>query len=192
MVSDMDDNKGYLAGQLLVAMPSMTDPRFERTVIYVCVHNEDGAMGLVVNRLIDTLTFNELLEQLRLPPPDQGQEILVHFGGPVEAGRGFVLHSSDYFREGTVQMGNGVGLTATIDILRDIATGDGPRESLLALGYAGWGAGQLDEEIQENAWLHCPADEQLVFDEDLGSKWQRAISKIGIDLSLLSGEAGHA
>ena len=192
MVSDLEENKGYLAGQLLVAMPSMTDPRFERTVIYVCVHNEDGAMGLVVNRLIDTLTFNELLEQLRLPPPDQGQEILVHFGGPVESGRGFVLHSSDYFREGTVQMGNGVGLTATIDILRDIATGDGPRESLLALGYAGWGAGQLDEEIQENAWLHCPADEELVFDEELGTKWQRAISKIGIDLSLLSGEAGHA
>ena len=103
-----------------------------------------------------------------------------------------MLHSNDYFREGTVEMGNGVGLTATIDILRDIGAGDGPKESLLALGYAGWGAGQLDEEIQENAWLHCPADEELVFDEDLGSKWQRAITKIGIDLSLLSGEAGHA
>ncbi|WP_259780973.1 YqgE/AlgH family protein [Aestuariispira ectoiniformans] len=187
-----DMRSGYLAGQLLVAMPSMTDPRFEKSVIYVCVHNSDGAMGLVINRLIETLTFSELLEQLGLPSPATSDDILVHFGGPVESGRGFVLHSPDYSRDGTVLMDSGVGLTATVDILRDISQGFGPRESLLALGYAGWGPGQLDGEIQENAWLHCQPDEELVFDHDLGSKWQRAITKIGIDLSLLSGEAGHA
>ena len=183
---------GYLTGQLIVAMPAMSDPRFERSVIYMCVHNEDGAMGLVVNRLMDSLTFDDLLQQLGMDNTNHDRDIRVHFGGPVESGRGFVLHSNDYTQEGTVPMENGVSLTATVDILRDIADGHGPRDHLLALGYAGWGPGQLDGEIQENAWLHCPADENLVFDPDLGSKWERAMQKIGIDLSLLSGEAGHA
>ena len=183
---------GYLTGQLIVAMPAMSDPRFERSVIYMCVHNEDGAMGLVVNRLMDSLTFDDLLLQLGMDNTNHDRDIRVHFGGPVESGRGFVLHSNDYTQEGTVPMENGVSLTATVDILRDIADGHGPRDHLLALGYAGWGPGQLDGEIQENAWLHCPADENLVFDPDLGSKWERAMQKIGIDLSLLSGEAGHA
>ncbi|MDJ0684366.1 MAG: YqgE/AlgH family protein [Alphaproteobacteria bacterium] len=183
---------GYLSGQLLVAMPAMTDPRFERTVIYICVHNEDGAMGLVVNRLMDSLTFGELLDQLDITAKNQADDMRIHFGGPVESGRGFVLHSSDYAKEGTITMENGVGLTATIDILRDIAEGDGPRESMLALGYAGWGPGQLDNEIQQNVWLNVPADDDLVFDTDLETKWRRSLAKLGIDVTLLSGQAGHA
>lgn len=183
---------GYLSGQLLVAMPSMMDPRFERSVIYMCIHNEDGAMGLVLNKLMDSLTFGELLEQLNINTNRADDNLRIHFGGPVETGRGFVLHSSDYSREGTVLMENGVGLTATVDILRDIAEGNGPRESMLALGYAGWGPGQLDDEIQQNAWLNVPADEELVFDDLLDTKWERSIAKLGIDLSLLSGDAGHA
>lgn len=183
---------GYLSGQLLVAMPSMTDPRFERSVIYMCIHNEDGAMGLVLNKLMDSLTFGELLEQLNITTSRAEDNLRIHFGGPVETGRGFVLHSSDYAGEGTVTMENGVGLTATVDILRDIAEGQGPRESMLALGYAGWGPGQLDDEIHQNAWLNVPADDELVFDDLLDTKWERSIAKLGIDLSLLSGDAGHA
>jgi len=184
---------GYLTGQLIMAMPSMTDPRFERAVIYICVHNEDGAMGLIINRLMESLTFDEMLDQLGIEPEKtRTNDIDVHFGGPVEVGRGFVLHSDDYLQQDTVIMENGIGLTATIDILSDIANGNGPHEKLLALGYAGWGPGQLDEEIQENAWLHCPADAELVFGENIENKWEGSLAKIGIDLSLLSGEAGHA
>lgn len=187
-----NSHSGYLAGQLLLAMPGMTDPRFERSVIYICVHNEDGAMGLILNQLIDTLTFNELLDQLDIPSTESAREIKVHFGGPVEAGRGFVLHSGDYTKDGTVMMEDGVGLTATVDVLRDISEGMGPQNKLLALGYAGWGPGQLDSEIQENAWLNCPSDGEILFDEELFTKWDRAMTMIGIDPSLLSGDAGHA
>jgi len=190
----MDDTfeSGYLTGQLIAAMPTMSDPRFARTVIYMCVHNADGAMGLVINKPFESLNFSQLLEQLDLELAPRSNDIRVHFGGPVESGRGFVLHSSEYEQSGTIMVDQGVGLTATVDILRDIADGTGPRQSLLALGYAGWGAGQLDGEIQQNAWLHVPADEALVFDDDLETKWERSINKIGVDLSLLSGEAGHA
>jgi len=182
----------YLTGQLLIAMPNMRDPRFARTVIYMCAHNADGAMGLVVNRLIGSITFPDLLEQLGIDNSSVSEEIRVHFGGPVESGRGFVLHSSEYEREGTLQVSQKVGLTATIDILRDMASGSGPQHSLLALGYAGWGPGQLDSEIQANGWLHVEADERLVFGADLDGKWEQAISKLGFDLSMLSGDAGHA
>ncbi|MEQ8442293.1 MAG: YqgE/AlgH family protein [Alphaproteobacteria bacterium] len=185
-------HSGYLTGQFLVAMPAMTDPRFQRTVIYLCVHNAEGAMGLVVNRLVDSLTFDELLEQLEMDRPRGGQEIRVHFGGPVESGRGFVLHSTEYMCDGTVVMDNDVGLTATVDILRDIAGGAGPRDHILALGYAGWGPGQLDAEIQENAWLTVPAEPSLLFDEDLDLKWERAVGQLGFDPSLLSVETGRA
>ncbi|MDX1738704.1 MAG: YqgE/AlgH family protein [Alphaproteobacteria bacterium] len=184
-------HSGYLAGQMLVAMPGMTDPRFERSVIYLCVHNEEGAMGLILNQLLDTITFNELLDQLDIPKTSPENEIKVHFGGPVEAGRGFVLHSSDYARDGTVLMEDGVGLTATIDVLRDISNGTGPQNKVLALGYAGWGPGQLDSELQENAWLTCPAKGDILFDDELFTKWDRAMTTIGIDPALLSGEAGH-
>ena len=189
---DQEERDGYLTGQLLIAMPNMRDPRFARSVIYVCAHNADGAMGLVVNRLVGSVTFPDLLEQLSIEGGTACEEIRVHFGGPVESGRGFVLHSGDYRHDSTLQVDEKMGLTATVDILTDIAQGRGPRRSLLALGYAGWGPGQLDSEFQANGWLSVAADETLVFDDDLNSKWERAIGKLGIDVSSLSGEAGHA
>jgi putative transcriptional regulator len=181
-----------LAGQLLVAMPQMQDHRFQRSVIYLCAHNDDGAMGLVVNKLIGTLTLAELLDQLSIPHAAVSNEPRVHFGGPVESGRGFVLHSADYVEDGSLVVGNAMALTATLDILRAIGRGEGPRKSLLALGYAGWGPGQLDHELQQNGWLHAPADEEIVFGKDLDKKWTRALAKVGVDLTALSGEAGHA
>lgn len=181
-----------LCGQLLIAMPSMTDPRFEKTVIYMCAHNEDGAMGLVVNRLIDSMTFPEMLEQLGIPSGDDSDAIRVLFGGPVEQGRGFVLHSPDYLQEASMVVDDNVALTATIDILRAIADGAGPRNHLLALGYAGWGPGQLDDEIKHNGWLNVDADDDLLFGDDLDAKWQAAMAKIGINPLMLSDDAGHA
>lgn len=182
---------GFLTGQLLIAMPQMQDPRFARTVVYICAHTLDGAMGLVLNRQIESLTFPDLLKQLKIDAPQPGAEIRVMFGGPVETGRGFVLHSTEYKQDTTLMVG-GVGLTATLEILRDIAQGTGPRRSLLALGYAGWGPGQLDSEIQDNGWLIAPADESIIFGHDLESKWDVALGKLGISAGLLSGEAGHA
>jgi putative transcriptional regulator len=185
-------NTDGFAGQLLVAMPQMQDPRFARTVIYMCAHTPEGAMGLVLNRLVHSITFPDLLEQLGIEPAISGEEIRVHFGGPVESGRGFVLHTAEYQREGTLPINSGIALTATVDILRDIARGEGPRQTLLALGYAGWGPGQLDAEIQANGWLQVPADEQLVFGRDLDSKWELALAKLGVEQGRLSGDAGHA
>jgi len=190
--SDAAANGGYLTGQLLVAMPQMRDPRFARSVIYMCAHNAEGAMGLVVNRRVGSITFEDLLQQLGIGPSRRNDEIRIHFGGPVEQGRGFVLHSADYSQAGTMQVDESVALTATLDILKEMAAGGGPRRSLLALGYAGWGPGQLDAEIQANGWLSVAADEGLVFDADLDHKWERAIGKIGVDFSKLSGDAGHA
>ena len=191
-MASMPQKGEYLTGQLIVAMPNMQDPRFARTVIYLCAHNEDAAMGLVVNRLIGSITFPDLLEQLEIEHEQADRDIRVHFGGPVESGRGFVLHSTDYEQEGTLKVTPDVALTATVDILRDMAHGHGPRRHLLALGYAGWGQGQLDAEIQSNSWLNVEADESLVFDTDLEGKWERAIAKLGVDFSMLSGDAGHA
>lgn len=191
-MSNDDNQDGYLEGQLLIAMPSMQDPRFERTVIYMCAHSAQGAMGLVVNKLADHISFHDLLDQLTIDVPEVENEIRVHVGGPVETGRGFVLHSGDYQQESTLLVNPEFGLTATVDILRSIAVGEGPRRSLLALGYAGWAPGQLDNEIQENGWLHTPADLDLVFDSDLERKWERSINKLGIDVSFLSSDAGHA
>ena len=182
----------YLTGQLLIAMPGMMDPRFHRTVIYLCAHNEDGAMGLVINKLFGSITFDDLLDQLGLEDTKPTANMPVHYGGPVESGRGFVLHSTDYVREGTLVVDDEVALTATIDILRAIAENRGPKRSFLLLGYAGWGPGQLDQEIQANGWLNVPCDEDLLFDPDLEAKWERAIGKLGVSVSMLSGEAGHA
>ena len=182
----------YLSGQMLIAMPSMTDPRFEKAVIYICAHNEDGAMGLVVNRQIKSMTFPEMLKQLDIEPSEPEDVIRVLLGGPVEQARGFVLHSPDYLQDASMVVDDDVALTATIDILRAIADGAGPRNRLLALGYAGWGPGQLDSEILHNGWLNVSADDDLVFGEDLDAKWERAMAKIGIDPLLLSDDAGHA
>ena len=182
----------YLTGQLLIAMPGMPDPRFQRAVIYMCAHNAEGAMGLVINRLFGSITFGDLLEQLEIQPTRSVAGLRVHYGGPVESGRGLVLHSADFVREGTMVVDDDVALTATVDILRAIADGHGPRCSLLALGYAGWGPGQLDAEMQANGWLTAESDEILMFDHDLDTKWERAIAKLGVSVSKLSGEAGHA
>ncbi len=182
----------YLSGQMLIAMPGMTDPRFEKAVIYICAHNEDGAMGLVVNRLIESMTFPEMLKQLDIEPSEPEDVIRVLLGGPVDQARGFVLHSPDYLQDASMVVDDDVALTATIDILRAIADGAGPRNRLLALGYAGWGPGQLDSEILHNGWLNVSADDDLVFGEDLDAKWERAMAKIGIDPLLLSDDAGHA
>lgn len=183
---------GYLAGQMLIAMPQMDDPRFARSVVYLCAHNADGAMGIVINKLFGNLNFAQLLEQLDIPTTPACDEIRIHFGGPVESGRGFVLHSDDYMHESTMIVGDGVGLTATVDVLKAIAEGVGPAQCLLALGYAGWGSGQLDLEIRENSWLNVPSDGDLLFGADLESKYEQAIHKLGIDVGLLSADAGHA
>lgn len=186
------ETSGYLDGQLLIAMPTMGDTRFQKTVIYMCAHSARGAMGLVVNKVIDKISFPDLLQQLKVDAEDPAEHIRVHFGGPVETGRGFVLHTPDYKQEATLMVGEEVALTATVDILKAIAGGAGPRRSLLALGYAGWGPGQLDQEIQANGWLTAPADNELVFGQNLDAKWPRAVAKLGINLSHLSSDAGHA
>jgi putative transcriptional regulator len=182
-----------LAGQLLVAMPQMLDQRFARSVIYLCAHSDDaGAMGLVINKLLGSLTMGELFAQLDISPSGIVSSRPVHFGGPVEAGRGFVLHTTDYNEEATLDVGGNLAVTATLEILRAIGKGQGPRQSLFAVGYAGWAPGQLDAEIQANGWLSVAADDDIIFDPDHDGKWRRALGKLGIDLSMLSSDAGHA
>ncbi len=182
----------FLTGQVLIAMPAMADPRFARTVIYLCAHTLDGAMGLVLNRPIVKPTFDELLRQLQVAPLPPARQVRLCAGGPVENGRGFVLHTADWTGEGSLRVDPDLALTASLDVLKVIAEGGGPRECVLALGYAGWGPGQLDREIQENAWLSAPADEPLLFDADHDTKWRRALAKLHVDPLLLSDAAGHA
>jgi putative transcriptional regulator len=194
------DPSSYLDGQLLIAMPVMEDERFARSVIYVCAHSSEGAMGIIVNRPAGSIDFPELLMQLdiieksdQIKLPESAESMKVLKGGPVETGRGFVLHSSDFFIEdATLPIDDGICLTATVDILRAIANGGGPKHAILALGYAGWAPGQLEDEIQGNGWLHCAADEDLIFGGDVEAKYLRALSKIGIAPGMLSAEAGHA
>jgi putative transcriptional regulator len=180
-----------LAGQLLIAMPQMQDPRFSRSVVFMCAHNAEGAMGIVVNKTVEQPSMGELLRQLGIEG-EGFSRAAVHFGGPVEAGRGFVLHSTDYTEQATLVVGDSVGLTATMDILRAIGRGEGPQRKFFALGYAGWGPGQLDAEIQANGWLTVPSDDGLLFDAGHDDKWRRAIAKLGVDPFALSGDAGHA
>ncbi|MGF1477584.1 MAG: YqgE/AlgH family protein [Geminicoccaceae bacterium] len=181
-----------LTGQLLVAMPTVSEEPFARTVIYLCAHSEDGAMGLVVNRVMDQLTFPNLIDQLGLDAGTRGDDTPIHFGGPVESSRGFVLHSADYIQDSTLVINQEIALTATVEVLKAIAGGHGPRRRVLALGYAGWAPGQLDSEIQANGWLMAPADGDLVFGPDNDNKWERALRKIGIDPAVFHSEAGHA
>lgn len=188
----MPAEDGYLEGQLILAMPGMTDPRFERAAIFLCSHSHEGAMGLVINRHLLSLTFSELLEQLEIDVNGPVLDIPVHAGGPVETGRGFVLHTADYVQDSTLVVSETVALTATVDILKAIAEGGGPRHRILALGYAGWAPGQLEHEIQENGWLSCPADEELVFATEPDDMWPRAMAMMGIDVSMLSSLSGHA
>jgi len=189
---------GFLDDQFLIAMPGMKDDRFARAVIYICAHSDEGAMGLIINQTQQML-FPDLLVQLgildeeeaiRLPAP--ARDFVVRNGGPVDRSRGFVLHSGDYKVESSLVVSSDVCLTATVDILRAISSGRGPRQALMALGYAGWGAGQLESEIAENGWLTCPATPELLFDADIDRKYDKALASIGIDLAHLSGAAGHA
>ena len=192
--------RGYLDGQMLIAMPAMNDERFARALIYVCAHSTEGAMGIIVNHPAANIKFPDLLVQLEVIPaaeriqlPNRAGDGKVPTGGPVETGRGFVLHSSDFFIENsTLPIDEGVCLTATLDILKAIARGNGPASAILALGYAGWAPGQLEHEIQQNGWLHCAADAELIFGQDTDTKYEKALRKIGIDLGMLSSEAGHA
>ena len=182
-----------LTGKLLVAMPGMGDPRFDRSVIFMCSHGEDGALGLIVNKPTPSLSFQSLLEQLNIGVDSLQRDISVHFGGPVENGRGFVLHSADYGdNSSTLRVGAGFGMTATVDILEDIARGDGPEDAILTLGYAGWGPGQLESEILANGWLTCDASGEIVFRTDDDGKWAAALSSIGVDPLTLSATAGRA
>ena len=194
------EDEGYLDGQLLIAMPAMGDPRFSRSVIYVCAHSSEGAMGIIINQRAPNISFTELLEQLNIVPsedrislPSALGAMAVHLGGPVERGRGFVLHSADYFKaESTLPIDESVCLTATIDILRDIAKGSGPDKALLALGYAGWAPGQLENEIQSNGWLNCPANPELIFDPEVDRKYDKALGSLGVDPIRLVNDSGHA
>ncbi|MGH6815661.1 MAG: YqgE/AlgH family protein [Hyphomicrobiaceae bacterium] len=189
-----------LTGQLLAAMPLMSDSRFARSVIYMCAHSEEGAMGLIINRRAPDISLRDLLRQLKVVKGEGKTSVpagvlamAVHIGGPVETGRGFVLHTIDYFAaDSTLPIADGVGLTATVDILKAMAAGQGPHRSLLALGYAGWAPGQLEDEFQANGWLHCAADTDLIFDDNVEQKYGRVLSKLGIDPSHLVSEAGHA
>ncbi|MDX2290100.1 MAG: YqgE/AlgH family protein [Hyphomicrobiaceae bacterium] len=193
-----------LEGQLLIAMPTMTDQRFVRSVIYMCAHSDDGAMGLIINQRAPNLSFVDLLDRLDILPSAKARikgtatarnlgDRPVHVGGPVETGRGFVLHSPDYqAKDATLAINKGVCLTATVEILKAIASGRGPDRSILALGYAGWSPGQLESELQANGWLNCMADPELVFAADLQTKYDRALAKLGINPSHLVAAAGHA
>jgi putative transcriptional regulator len=183
---------GFLTGQLLIAMPALADPRFNQTVIYVCAHTSEGAMGLVMNRPLEQPSFDELLRQLDIAPVPPARRIRLLQGGPVENARGFVLHTTDWSGDGSLRVDETLALTASLDILKAIATGGGPERGLLALGYAGWGPGQLDQEIQQNAWLSAPAPLDLLFDRDHDTKWRRALASLHVDPLLLSGAAGHA
>jgi putative transcriptional regulator len=187
-----DANDNHLAGMLLVAMPGMPDPRFDRSVIFLCAHSSEGAMGIVVNQLASNVAFDSIIEQLGIEPTAAAAGLKVHVGGPVESSRGFVLHSADYVHENTLMIDKGFALTATVDVLRAIAGGAGPKQKVFALGYAGWAPGQLDAEIQRNGWLIAPPDQQIVFELDDADKWAGALKKIGVDPSLLSSTAGHA
>jgi putative transcriptional regulator len=183
---------GYLAGHLLIAMPGMQDPRFDHSVVCLCVHSADGAMGLIVNRPLAGMAFDDLLKQLDLEPQPPQRRIRMLSGGPVEAGRGFVLHSDDWSTEGSMPVMPGLTLTASVEILKAVAAGGGPQDCVLALGYAGWAPGQLEDEIQRNAWLSVPADGSLVFRDDTSRTWAAALAKLRVDPALLSGTAGRA
>ena len=192
MLGMIPDDERYMTGQLLIAMPSMEDPRFAQSVILMCAHTDEGAMGIVLNRPLAKPSFEALLTQLDVQPTPPARQIRLCQGGPVDHGRGFVLHTNDWTGDGSLRVDDKLALTASLDVLQEIASGGGPREGLLALGYASWGPGQLDREIQENVWLSAPVQVELLFDADYDTKWRRALGILHIDPLLLSGTAGHA
>jgi putative transcriptional regulator len=190
--------RGFLDGQFLIAMPGMEDRNFNRTVIYICAHSAAGAMGFVINRA-QNLTFTDVLLHLEMIQDDDAillpagaRDFPIQTGGPVESGRGFVLHSDDYISDSSIPVSDDISLTATLDIVRAISKGGGPKRATMLLGYAGWGAGQLEAEIGNNGWLNCPANEELIFDRSLDDKYERALALMGINAAMLSPHAGHA
>lgn len=190
--ADETDGDG-LEGRFLIAMPGIGDPRFHRSVIFVCAHTDEGAMGLIINQPSDGLNFSDLLDQLEITADsDDDAGLPIKIGGPVESSRGFVLHSTDYGTDSALDIDGGYRLTGTVDILRDIAQGKGPKKHMIALGYTGWGAGQLEQELQQNGWLSCDAEAAIIFADDDEAKWVQALSKLGISPELLSAEGGSA
>ena len=189
----LNDVEGFLTGKLLVAMPYSQDIRSANSVIYVCGHDDTGAMGLLINRRIDTISFEDLLDQLEIVSPiGDIVEFPVHYGGPAEIGRGFVLHSNDYFHDSTVQIDDDFSLTATMDVLAAISAGEGPSNALIALGYTGWHDGQLEQEIQENEWIIVEPTADLIFHDHIDTKWRQALASIGVDPNILSIQSGRA
>ncbi|MFK7944840.1 MAG: YqgE/AlgH family protein [Paracoccaceae bacterium] len=192
IVGTQQDATQFLDGQILIAVPGMQDPRFQHSLVYICAHSEEGAMGLIINKVTEDLVWRDLFEKLDIPIDPLGAPRPVYFGGPVEQGRGFVLHSSDYHAEdATLAIDGGTSMTATLDVLQSLGARQGPERALVALGYSGWAAGQLEAELQLNGWLNCPPDDDLLFGSDDEGKWGRALAKLGVDPALL-GAGGHA
>lgn len=195
-MSKNKENNNYMAGKLLLAMPAMGDQRFHKAVILMCAHDEKGAMGLVINHVLPGIELHDLFQQLNI---DMNEETMkkasqhpVMGGGPVETARGFILHSNDFEQDDTIKIDDTINVTGTIDALHAVATDNGPEKMLFILGYAGWSAGQLDQEIQQNAWLITEADPELIFDIPVNDKWDQAVQTLGFDPAMLSGDAGHA
>jgi putative transcriptional regulator len=187
------EGQSFLEGKLLIAMPGMADPRFEKSVIFMCAHSAEGAMGIIVNKPITGLRFQDMMQKLDLQVSARTPNFPVLYGGPVETGRGFVLHSGEYdSADATLPVSEDVSLTATLDILRAMGEGRGPQSAIFALGYAGWSPGQIEDEIRSNGWIHCDSDPSLLFGGDVDTKWTTALGKLGIDVSGLSAHAGHA
>lgn len=190
--------RSYLDGQLLIAMPGMADGNFSRSVVYICAHSQAGAMGFIINRP-QSLTFADVLLHLNMIDradaimlPEHARDFPIQTGGPVEVGRGFVLHTDDYLSDSSIPVSDDISLTATLDIVRAISDGRGPRRATMLLGYAGWGPGQLEHEIANNGWLNCPATEDIIFDRALEGKYERALALMGVTPAMLSADAGHA
>jgi len=190
--SKPESDETGLEGQFLIAMPGIGDPRFHRSVIFICAHSDEGAMGLVINQPADSLNFADLLSQLDIVADDAQSALPIKIGGPVESSRGFVLHSADYGEDGALEIMGGYRLTGTVDILRDIAQGKGPDQHMIALGYTGWAPGQLEHELQNNGWLACDAEAGIIYASDDDAKWVQALSKLGISPELLSAGGGSA
>lgn len=193
--TESEKDKSYLTGRLLLAMPAMGDTRFHKAVIYLCAHDKNGAMGLVINHKLPGVDLAQLLAQLNIKPEENNNktpDTVVMSGGPVETARGFVLHSNDFRQEDTIKIDDEFSVTGTIDALKAIASGNGPNKMLFILGYAGWSSGQLDQEIQQNAWLIADPDPDLIFKASPEEKWVKAIKKLGVDPAMLSGAAGTA
>lgn len=191
-IIDASAQKGYLAGQLLVATPVIDSGCFQKSVIYVFNHSADGAMGLIINQPIELVNYGTLIEGMNLPAEAATKNIPVYFGGPVERARGFVLHSTDYFREFSLMKSGELAITASSNILADIARGEGPKDAVLIVGYAGWSAGQLEAEIEQNSWISVPATHELVFGTENDLKWATASKSLGIDMAFFSTTVGHA